>query len=112
VSKENYSSVKRDLHWCQKRPTLVSKETYTIRSLLQREDGIYVMGVLIIWHGCSYHMAWVFLSYGMGVLIIWHGCSYQDVARMHTYIRAMPQVDESNCIRSLLTRIRSLLTQY
>ena len=29
MSKETYSSVKRDLHQCQKRPTLVSKETYT-----------------------------------------------------------------------------------
>jgi hypothetical protein len=29
VSKETYTSVKRDLHKCQKRPTQVSKETYT-----------------------------------------------------------------------------------
>jgi hypothetical protein len=26
VSKETYYSVKRDLLWCQKRPTIVSKE--------------------------------------------------------------------------------------
>ena len=29
MSKETYSSVKRDLLWCKKRPTLVSKETYS-----------------------------------------------------------------------------------
>jgi hypothetical protein len=29
VSKETYSSVKRDLQQCQKRPTAVSKETYS-----------------------------------------------------------------------------------
>jgi len=29
LSKETYTSGKRDLHKCQKRPTLVAKETYT-----------------------------------------------------------------------------------
>jgi hypothetical protein len=39
VSKETYTSVKRDLHQRQKRPTLVSKETYTSvkRDLHQRQ---------------------------------------------------------------------------
>ncbi len=35
-SKETYTSVKRDLHWCQKRPTLVSKEAYALMYLFVR----------------------------------------------------------------------------
>ena len=66
MSKETYTSVKRDLHWCQKRPTLVSKETYTVILPLtsfsrkkcccfaRSSPFVFVCVCVCVWHSCRY----------------------------------------------------------
>ena len=47
VSKETYTCVKRDLHMCQKRPTHASKQTYTC---VRREKNIVTVLLLSLEH--------------------------------------------------------------